>query len=683
MPKGISDLTRVECSKLLAALNDTEDTWLHIRSVPRHKAALISSEEPVIIGAAPPHDSNKSRGKRMFCNLKTDRLGPKRMANKAATRVKKSSAIVGGVEDCDEVDVLESNDGNLFQKNARGTKRNLARVVITSTQPKRKRPSVIEISSDSMSPSASDYKPVEESETKSSNDGIQDLYADSVDTEYEQPSSSRKRKVKATASSRKLKIIAANDSGDEPPPSLTEEARGKQPARPASVARKTRGKKRIPSSRSIVVTSDEEPAPRKALIRETLLSVEPDASSTKNHSELSVGPHNELPSIEQPKQSLSIKPCASSSQATTKEAAKECSKSAPAAEHAIERHETNRTQLLHLTTPSPPIPSADPRDQASRQSAAVEPPSVPDVEISAAPELVQQKVHTQTLPPCSNSGTQNQRPRPRQVCNAADHLQRNDTADAFSLCTRYYPTCTPAVDATNISATSAQLLAAEEGLIGGSQEDRLVPEGSHDAQHPNVPLEVPGSKAIYPPIPCPASYDAANPFARPPQTEDIPDRLPGSGTRPLYAQQPVRSQGDNQVQYDVDNSSGWYTAQQGPFPPIPYISQHYRHTYPLPDPCGPALTSIPQPEHTVHGSHNAPLWNQYHDMYYPGMVSGAEQYRFAYREPACYPFHPPRPLLACPSAVSHPDGNGNPPPGANHLPDALGGGKDTQEDDRI
>ncbi|KAI6115223.1 hypothetical protein EDD16DRAFT_1794433 [Pisolithus croceorrhizus] len=512
-----------------------------------------------------------------------------------------------------------------------------------------------------MSPSASDYKPVEESKTKSSNDGIQDLYADSVDTEYEQPSSSRKCKVKATASSCKLKIIAANDSGDEPPPSLTEEARGKKPARPASVAGKTRGKKRIPSSRSIVVTSDEEPAPRKALIRETSLSVEPDASSTKNHSGLSVEPHNELPSIEQPKQSLSIKPCASSSQATTKEAAKECSKSAPAAEHAIERHETNRTQLLHLTTPSPPIPSADPRDQASRQSAAVELPSVPDVEISAAPEVVQQKLF--------------------QYHRAA--TQRNDTADAFSLHMRYYPTCPPAVDATNISTASAQLLAAEEGLIGGSQEDRLVPEGSHNAQHPNVPLEVPGSKAIYPPIPRPASYDATNPFARPPQTEDIPDRLPGSGTRPLYAQQPVRSQGDNQVQYDVDNSSGWYAAQQGPFPPIPYISQHYRHTYPLPDPCGPALTSIPQPEHTVHGSHNAPLRNQYHDMYYPGMVSGTEQYRFAYREPACYPFHPPHPLLACPSAVSHPDGNGNPPPGANHLPDALGGGKDTQEDDRI
>ncbi|KIK14387.1 hypothetical protein PISMIDRAFT_17303 [Pisolithus microcarpus 441] len=102
MPKGISDLMQVECSKLLAALNDTEDTQLHIQSIPWHKgaymyhmihnkatntekAALISSEEPAIIGAAPPHDSNKTQGKHMFCNLKTDQLGPKHMVNKAAT----------------------------------------------------------------------------------------------------------------------------------------------------------------------------------------------------------------------------------------------------------------------------------------------------------------------------------------------------------------------------------------------------------------------------------------------------------------------------------------------------------------------------------------------------------------------------------------------------------------------
>ncbi|KAI6108882.1 hypothetical protein EV401DRAFT_2116111 [Pisolithus croceorrhizus] len=204
-------------------LNDTEDTGSIFDLFHGiKKAALISSEEPVIIGAAPPHDSNKSRGKRMFCNLKTDRLGPKRMANKAATRVKKSSAIVG--EECPWYKAKPCSSRYHFHS----TKEEAA--------------FRYEISSDSMSPSASDYKPVEESETKSSNDGIQDLYADSVDTEYEQPSSSRKRKVKATASSRKLKIIAANDSGDEPPPSLTEEARGKQPARPASVAEKLEAK---------------------------------------------------------------------------------------------------------------------------------------------------------------------------------------------------------------------------------------------------------------------------------------------------------------------------------------------------------------------------------------------------------------------------------------------------------
>jgi len=37
MPKGISDLTCAECSKLLAALSDTGENRLHIRSVPCHK----------------------------------------------------------------------------------------------------------------------------------------------------------------------------------------------------------------------------------------------------------------------------------------------------------------------------------------------------------------------------------------------------------------------------------------------------------------------------------------------------------------------------------------------------------------------------------------------------------------------------------------------------------------------
>ncbi|KAI5994149.1 hypothetical protein EDD15DRAFT_2366757 [Pisolithus albus] len=436
----------------------------------------------------------------------------------------------------------------------------------------------------------------------------------------------------------------------------------------------------------MVVTSDEEPSPREVLTHEISLSVEPNRLSTERRPEPSVGPHSKLPSVKQPKQSLSINLRISSSQATAKEAAEECSKLAPGAEHAIERHETNRTQLPHSTTPSSPISSAEPRDRTFGQ--AVEPPSVPDIETSAAPGVVEQEVvekaanhpeHAQTLPPSSNSGSQKQLPRPRQVRNTADRIQRSDTRDAFSMRTRYYPASTSAIDSTIISAASAQLLAAEEGLIGGNQEGRPVPEGSHDSQLSNAP--VPGCQVILPPVPAPASYDATNPFARPPQTEDILDRLPESGARPLYAQQPDKSQGDNHMQYDVDNGNGWYAAQQGPYPPIPYMSQHYRHTYPLPDPRGPALTSVPQPEHMVHSSHNVPL--RYHDMYYPGLVSGTEQYRFAYREPAYYPFHPPRPVLARPSAVSHPDGNGNPPPGANHPPEVFGGDKNARENDRI
>ena len=39
MPKGISDLIHAECSKILAALNDTGENWLHLQSVSHHKGA--------------------------------------------------------------------------------------------------------------------------------------------------------------------------------------------------------------------------------------------------------------------------------------------------------------------------------------------------------------------------------------------------------------------------------------------------------------------------------------------------------------------------------------------------------------------------------------------------------------------------------------------------------------------
>ncbi|KAI6097711.1 hypothetical protein EDD16DRAFT_1525619 [Pisolithus croceorrhizus] len=216
----------------------------------------------------------------------------------------------------------------------------------------------------------------------------------------------------------------------------------------------------------MVITSDKEPVLCEALIHKVSLSAEPDWLPTEHHLEKSVGPHNELPSVKQPKQSLSVNPCASSSQviATTKEAAKECSKSAPAAEHAIEH--------------------------------SIELPSMPDIETSAAPGVAEQKVI-------------------EEAANLPGHIQM------FSMTVIPVPPCSNS--------------AAKVGLISGNQEGHLVPEGSDEAQHLNVLLEVPSCKAIYPPIPPPASYDTTNPFAHPPQTEDIPDRLPGSGTHPLWS----------------------------------------------------------------------------------------------------------------------------------------------------
>ncbi|KIK11370.1 hypothetical protein PISMIDRAFT_19567 [Pisolithus microcarpus 441] len=99
-----------------------------------------SGKEPIIIGGAPPPDSNKNQGKCMFCNLKTDQLGPKHLLNKAATCVKKKTAIVGSVRGTGKINVPKDIAGNSLQKKGHGTepsKHNLTQVIITSTQQKK------------------------------------------------------------------------------------------------------------------------------------------------------------------------------------------------------------------------------------------------------------------------------------------------------------------------------------------------------------------------------------------------------------------------------------------------------------------------------------------------------------------------------------------------------------------
>ncbi|KAI6021171.1 hypothetical protein EDC04DRAFT_2607243 [Pisolithus marmoratus] len=81
-------------------------------------------------------------------------------------------------------------------------------------------------------------------------------------------------------------------------------------------------------------------------------------------------------------------------------------------------------------------------------------------------------------------------------------------------------------------------------------------------------------------------------------------------------------------------------------------------------------------EHMAHGNHNRPLRHQ--DAYYHAIVNGSEQYCPAYQEPAYYPFHPPRPLLACHDPTSCLDGNEKALPGENHLQNVFGDDKDVQ-----
>ena len=192
----------------------------------------------------------------MFCNLESDWEGPKRLPNKAATRVKKAvtmpriqEQIV--IEDSDDIGVSTGLKEESCQKRTRAInppKRNTARVVIP-TDLKKKKPLVIELSSDSRSSTASDHKA--EMECKNKED--EDSHASSVDCEYEQALMSRKRKPKTMLSSRKAKRLAADESGKEWPP--MESSKGKQPGQVAGMKRRTC---RIPSSPLELYSSSDE-----------------------------------------------------------------------------------------------------------------------------------------------------------------------------------------------------------------------------------------------------------------------------------------------------------------------------------------------------------------------------------------------------------------------------------------
>ena len=161
----------------------------------------------MIIGAAPPHDSNYSQGKQMFCNVKTDWLGPWRLQSKAATWVKKNRTVPEKrtavsperviIKDLDEVDVLEDTKRNFHRTKSHATYPH-KHVRVFSSDPSKKQPSVISLSSDSTSSPMSNYKPNEDIKIEGSDGGSQASEASAVEMEYEQPSTSCKRKPKVT-----------------------------------------------------------------------------------------------------------------------------------------------------------------------------------------------------------------------------------------------------------------------------------------------------------------------------------------------------------------------------------------------------------------------------------------------------------------------------------------------------
>jgi len=177
--------------------------------------ALIESQTPVIISAPPSHDSKLSKGRRLFANRAIDYLGPSRLPNPSATRIKKAKTkraapvdVDKGTSDINESDVEEVPRGKPSNSTTTSGTNLLGifppqwpfRVVKRAAASK-----TIVISSDSMSePSNDDYQPTKESQDAQDDDmdmeggeviGGKSSIGD-TNSEYEQEPSSRKRKAK-------------------------------------------------------------------------------------------------------------------------------------------------------------------------------------------------------------------------------------------------------------------------------------------------------------------------------------------------------------------------------------------------------------------------------------------------------------------------------------------------------
>ncbi|KIM55283.1 hypothetical protein SCLCIDRAFT_82006, partial [Scleroderma citrinum Foug A] len=73
-PKGVSDLSILKCTQVIATIRDHRPHKLHFTLHPT-KSDLVDSRKPVIIGAPPAHDSKLTKARRLFYNGKSDYKG--------------------------------------------------------------------------------------------------------------------------------------------------------------------------------------------------------------------------------------------------------------------------------------------------------------------------------------------------------------------------------------------------------------------------------------------------------------------------------------------------------------------------------------------------------------------------------------------------------------------------------
>ncbi|KAG2159671.1 uncharacterized protein EDB93DRAFT_1099174 [Suillus bovinus] len=198
--KGIGALTQKEVSALIEVL---KAGTMHIARVDKaHRSAVIASERPVIICEAPSSDWPHPDGRRLFADGHTDYNGPTRVKpSTATTKVKKVDKVPkaplppSNEDDLDDDDLLVTNPPE-FQKPT---------MQVKVAPPPPSRPfKVVQL------PPSHLFKN-EAIELTSAEDNI----ADEPDTEYEEESRRKNRKLKsATTSCASKRLAPSNEKTD-------------------------------------------------------------------------------------------------------------------------------------------------------------------------------------------------------------------------------------------------------------------------------------------------------------------------------------------------------------------------------------------------------------------------------------------------------------------------------------